>query len=857
MMNILPIPPICSLADAFDAAVMLTCSNWHTEPRSNGRHYATRFARHLPVVFVQPDAQGDTIASESVPGHAIEILHVPGSYDLRQARGLERALAERGIRRALLWTYNVYFTDFVARSPARLRIYHATEDLLSPPEGVATVESDVAVRVSTMLRLSDLVVAASPRVADSYVRHGGYDGSVAVLPNGCDFDFWAATGANRYLQPEGGRPAALYQGGINSRLDFKLLTELVDYLLDWDFWFCGMVAEATDGWSDLLARPNVRYFGMLDPASIAELARQARIGLIPFKQPALMRGSLPLKAYDYAACGLPVVSIPIDALAVDGEPFHTARDSVEFARAMEALAASRNDPAHVERRLAVARTQSYDSRFERLTKIIATKLATPPVTRPQLNVLMLYDDQSTFVHTIKEHLEAFARYSRHRYHFLPATGFVAGIDDAQIKPDLGIYDAIIIHYSVRVSMEEHLSPGVAESLTAYCGPKFLFIQDEYDRTETARRWIERLGIDAVFTNVPLDQIDKVYPRARFPRVDFRPTLTGYVPEDPILERYVMPLAERKVLIGYRGRTLPHQYGELGQEKYLIGVEMKRLAEAAGLPVDIEVDDNKRIYGTNWYRFLGSCRATLGTESGANILDDDGSLADLAKTHAEMPYSDFAANYLVGHHNAVRMNQISPKIFEAIRLRTALILFEGSYSGIVQPHRHFIPLKKDFSNVDEVFAKISDPIYIEELTKRAFEQIIATGQYSYAAFVDGVDRYLETRGRASARAVILGTPVLQRFSHCPEFQPFAPISPLLVDGVLGNSGARRSDLVAPTEPAMATAEPLQAPAELAVAPAIGRPPMAALAQRVWRLIPSAQRHRLAHRLRKLVGGREHW
>jgi Glycosyl transferases group 1 len=843
MMDILPTPPTRSLADAFDAVVMLTWSNWHTEPRSNRYHYATRFARCLPVVFVQPDAEGDTISAESVPGHAIDLLHVPGSYDLRQARGLERALAERGIRRPLLWIYNVYFTDFVARSPARLRIYHATEDYLSPPESVVIAASDVATSVRTMLRLSDLVVAVSPGVADSHVRYGGYDGSVVVLPNGCDFDFWMASGANCYQEPEGGRPVALYQGGINARLDFKLLTELVDCLVDWDFWFCGVVAEATHGWSDLLGRPNVRYFGVLDPAAIAELARRARVGLIPFKQEGLLRRSLPLKAYEYVACGLPVVSIPIDALAVHGELFHTAADSIEFVRAIQALASTRNDPTLVERRLAIARAQSYDVRFERLTEVIATKLASPPAARSQLNILMLYDDQSTNVHTIKEHLEAFARYSHHRYYFLPATGLVPGIDDMPTKPDLGIYDAIIVHYSVRVSMEAHLSPGIAELVTAYAGPKVLFIQDEYDRTETARRWIERLGIDAVFTNVPLDELDKVYPQARFRHVDFLPTLTGYVPEDPILERYVMRLAERKVMIGYRGRTLPYQYGQLGQEKYLIGVEMKRLAEEAGLVVDIEIDDGKRIYGADWYRFLGSCRATLGTESGTDVFDDDGSLAELAKTHADMPYSDFAATYLDGQHKAVRMNQISPKVFEAIRLRTALILFDGSYSGVVQPHCHFIPLRKDFSNVDEVFAKITDLTYIEELTNRAFDQIIATGRYSYAAFVEGVDRYLETRSRRSARAVIVGAPVLQRFNHCSEFQRFAPISPLLVDTVLGSTSARRSDLMAPAE-------------QLPVLPeAPTRITMTALARRIWRLIPTPQRHWLARRVQRLVADRE--
>ena len=303
----------------------------------------------------------------------------------------------------------------------------------------------------------------------------------------------------------------------------------------------------------------------------------------------------------------------------------------------------------------VALAQSYDVRFAELLDIIGKYSSAPSSARPRLNVLILYDDRSTHVHTIKEHLDAFSNYSRHRYHFLPATRAVPEIDNVRTRSDFGFYDAIAVHYSVRVSLEEHLSLGVADLVSSFCGPKMLFIQDEYENSEVARRWIEKLGINAVFTNVPLDQVEKVYPRNRFPNVDFLPTLTGYVPEDPTLDELVTPLAERKIVIGYRGRRLPHHYGQLGYEKYLIGAEIKRRAEEAGIAVDIEFDDSHRIYGTGWYRFLASCQATLGSESGANVFDDDGSLRALAVRHSKMRYPDFAASHLRGRDDFVRMN----------------------------------------------------------------------------------------------------------------------------------------------------------------------------------------------------------
>jgi hypothetical protein len=464
-------------------------------------------------------------------------------------------------------------------------------------------------------------------------------------------------------------------------------------------------------------------------------------------------------------------------------------------------------------------------------------------TRPRLNVLMLYDDRSTHVHTIKEHLDAFSNYSRHRYHFLPATGAVPGIDNVKAPPDFGVYDAIAVHYSVRVSLNEHLSLGVADLVSSFCGPKLLFIQDEYESTEIARRWIERLGINAVFTNVPLDQIEKIYPRSRFSEVDFVPTLTGYVPEDPTLDELVTPLAERKIVIGYRGRQLPHHYGQLGYEKYLIGAEMKRRAEEAGIAADIEFDDSHRIYGTDWYRFLASCQATLGSESGANVFDDDGSLRTLALRHSKMRYPDFAASHLKGRDDYVRMNQISPKIFEAIRLRTALILFEGNYSGIVRPDEHYIPLKKDFSNVAEVFAKVSDLSHLEALTTRAYNEIIATGRYSYTTFVDGIDRYIERRCPRGPRARIFSAPVIAHYHEGGARTPIDPTSPLLLDGVRIEGADPRADVVAIRQKTSAAFPGSPVRRLLPVLLRIWRRLPARNRQLIWQRLPIGVRRRL--------------
>src|SRR4051812_33344822 len=119
------------LFDLFDSVIMLTWSDWPTEPRSNRYHYATRFARELPVYFVQCNGCGPEATFEKLAGHNIEIVRVPATYNFDHARNLIRTLSKRGARRPLLWIYNWWFEEFIRYSPSPFRVYHATEDYFS------------------------------------------------------------------------------------------------------------------------------------------------------------------------------------------------------------------------------------------------------------------------------------------------------------------------------------------------------------------------------------------------------------------------------------------------------------------------------------------------------------------------------------------------------------------------------------------------------------------------------------------------------------------------------------------------------------------------------------------------------
>lgn len=371
----------------------------------------------------------------------------------------------------------------------------------------------------------------------------------------------------------------------------------------------------------------------------------------------------------------------------------------------------------------------------------------------RLNVLVLYDANSTHAQTTYEYLCSFNLYSQHNIFYARAT------NNAECRFNLNSFDVVVFHYSVRLSLTWHLSPYYKKVLESYKGYKILFIQDEYETTETVRWWIEKLQINAVFTCIPRDYIGVVFPPKRFSTVEFEQVLTGYVPIDhDKFNSYYKPFSSRTNIIGYRGRKLPYWYGDLGQEKLTIAVKMREICLNKAIVADIEWDDNKRIYGEAWYDFLSNCKATLGTETAANIFDDYGEIKKAVEgeihSNPSISYQEVFDKHLFAHEGKIRMNQISPRIFEAISLRTALVLFEGEYSGVIFAHTHYIPLKKDFSNINEVLAKLEDDQYLETITERAYRDVIASGRYSYQNFIEKFDAFVTSKvcGKSTSKLI---------------------------------------------------------------------------------------------------------
>lgn len=367
-----------------------------------------------------------------------------------------------------------------------------------------------------------------------------------------------------------------------------------------------------------------------------------------------------------------------------------------------------------------------------------------------LNILLLCDYRDDIAATVRDHIAALEQYSQHRWRRLSMLG------DIPARLDLNRFDVVVVHYSLVASDDAFISPAARRRIATSSALKALFIQDEYRHVERSIAAFAALGVDLLFTCVPDAEIEKVYPAARLPKTRKVSVLTGYVNEE-LAGRSVPSYEERTIDVGYRSRRVPAWLGDLGQEKWQIGIRFLEDAADHGLVCDIKYREEERLYGEQWIDFVTSCKAMLGVESGASVFDFSGEIQRCVEADQlrdpSVTYTELRQRHFASEEGKVRLNQISPRCFEAAALRTLMVLYPGEYSGILMPWRHYVPLAKDHSNMAEVVSVIRDPERAKQIIDRAYREIACNPAHSFANSVRRFDEEVSraTAGRAPALA----------------------------------------------------------------------------------------------------------
>jgi len=247
-----------------------------------------------------------------------------------------------GMGRVLIWATGTYHPLFVAR---RLRpwrfFYHYADKNSAFTDLPAARASELRERYESydraLLAAADRVYCASLAIHRDLTTRLGKDPKITYLPHGVDFEHFHGVRERDLPLPEVLRdlphPVIGYFGTLTNRSDMRILRALTERHPDWSIVLIGRVVG---DYSTFAEHPNICFTGAVPYADLPRYAQVFDLGIMHWIQTEWITNSFPVKAQEYLALGIPVVSIPIRQVEEEfGDLVSIASDPDRFVTLVE------------------------------------------------------------------------------------------------------------------------------------------------------------------------------------------------------------------------------------------------------------------------------------------------------------------------------------------------------------------------------------------------------------------------------------------------------------------------------------------------------------------------------------------
>lgn len=277
--------------------------------------------------------------------------------------------------------------------------------------------------------------------------------------------------------------------------------------------------------------------------------------------------------------------------------------------------------------------------------------------------------------------------------------------------------------------------------------KIIIPQDEFAYGDLISEFCNKAKIDLILSCANTVDQSRIYKNIVSNQLTIKRVLAGYLNNSTVkkVKKLYKPETQKKYDVSYRASSPPYWLGEHALLKMKIAEVFKAKCTTLKYCQDISTKEVDVISGNKWFNFLANTRAVIGVEGGASVLDLDGSIkTKVEKFMIANPLANFEEcrrSCFKNEENTLSLFCISPRHLEAAMMKTCQILVEGEYNGILSPDVDYIPIKKDFSNIEEALIKINDKDYVNKLTENAYANVVLSGSYNYEKFVREIEGYI--------------------------------------------------------------------------------------------------------------------
>jgi hypothetical protein len=348
-----------------------------------------------------------------------------------------------------------------------------------------------------------------------------------------------------------------------------------------------------------------------------------------------------------------------------------------------------------------------------------------------------------------------------------------------VKRSISEYDLIVLLHSVNADTLVFIEP-YRSVLKDRRGKLLSFVGNEVNLPRISMKakidLIRDMSAEFIGTQLPLEAGRWLYAQCRDSRVVALPHALNPEAFMPFI-----PNSGRPIDIGARSNQYWSCLGD-NERNDLFDFFLRHPFNPS---LKVDINTKSRFDRSGWCDFLNQCKGTISNEAGSYYLEHDDSTVLKIQTFVESqqkqkgstivkpdslperlwrfvpehlkkivkaPLSRFLKSMNVSYYSdvyeqldyketfekffkdtapcPVHSKAISSRHFEAAGTKTCQIMLEGKYNDILKPDEHFISLKHDLSNIDDVMKRFGDAAYRKVMVDRTYEYIMDQHTYRH-------------------------------------------------------------------------------------------------------------------------------
>jgi glycosyltransferase involved in cell wall biosynthesis len=230
-------------------------------------------------------------------------------------------------------------------------------DCMDDHAGFVNNAADVIKQETKLMERADLVVTSSAKLYDKALM---FNDNTLLVRNGTDFELFHALRPNGRLDGVR-RPIIGYYGAISEWFDPGVVARCAEKHPEWTFVLIGSTLGCNVNGLRRLA--NVHLLGEMPYRDLPGYLYYFDVCMIPFKVCELTMATNPVKFYEYISSGKPVVSVRLPEMERHADICYLYNNDEEFEKGILSALAEKDEGLRT-RRMEVARTSSWDQRFQ-------------------------------------------------------------------------------------------------------------------------------------------------------------------------------------------------------------------------------------------------------------------------------------------------------------------------------------------------------------------------------------------------------------------------------------------------------------------------------------------------------------